>query len=233
MAEEEVKTIYEQINERCDCMRSVKTTDVDELINLISVYTCWAQHPCETLLSSERREVVELPDCTDKCQVFRFEPFYYPFDKTSFSFTLVAQKGIEETSTEITDYSYSEIDGDFKMVLPIPDCKCGCDKCDCPAKYKLLVTYVAGYTELPDCLMPLICEALQYVADKNECSCDKCETCDKKYEDDQIPILVENADTLTLQLKNYFIRVLSKQYMRQLSLISLCSKPNELWGFRV
>ena len=233
MANEEPTTIYEQLEQKCNCMKSVKTTDVDELINLISVYTCWAQAPCETFLSGERKEVIELPDCMDECEVFRFEPFYSPFDRESFEFTLVAQKGIEETSTPITDYAYSELDGDFKMVLPIPDCKCGCKPCDCPTKYKLLVTYVAGFDKLPDCLIPLMCEALQYVADKNDCRCDKCDSCDKKYEDDQIPIIVDNADTITLQLKNYFIRALSKQYMRQLSLISLCTRPEELWGFRV
>ena len=46
-----------------------------ELITLISTYTCWAQSPCETFLLSERREVVDIPDCIKDCDVFEFEPF--------------------------------------------------------------------------------------------------------------------------------------------------------------
>ena len=78
-----------------------------------------------------------------------------------------------------------------------------------------------------------MCEALQYIKEKNNCSCDKCPSCENKYEDDQTAILVDNAEKLTDQLKNYFVRVLTEQYKRELSLISLCEKPNELWGFRV
>lgn len=227
-------TIYEQLSAGCNCM-TVKEADVDELIQLISSLTCWQNKPCETFLSGERREVMELPDCMDRCEVFEFTPFYHPFDVDSFEFTLIAQTGIEEEATEITDYSYSEIDGNFKMILPIPDCKCRCrqKRCDCVPKYKLLVEYVAGYEELPDCVIPVMCEALQYVEDKNKCDCSKCETCDKQYEDDKIPILVDDADTITLQLKNYFVRSLARQYRKQLSLISLCEGSHELWGFRV
>lgn len=224
-------TIYEQLSKECNCRESAKESDIDELIRLISMATCWMQKPCDTFLSSERQEVIELPSCMDECEVFSFKPFYHPFDKESFAFTLIAQKGIDETSTTIDEYSYSEIDGDFKMILPIPSCKCK-NPCDCPTKYKLLVTYVAGYEELPECLIPIFCEALQYIEEKNKCDCAKCTTCDNKYEDDKIPILIDDADSITLQLKNYFIRTLSRQYKRQLSLISLC-EVGELWGFRV
>lgn len=227
-------TIYEQLSEQCDCIKPFREKDVDELIHLISAYTCWTNTLCETFLSGERREVLDLPDCLDECEVFTFRPFYHPFDEGSFEFTLVEQTGIEETTTSITDFSYSEIDEDFKMLLPIPDCKCGCrPKCECPSKYKLLVTYVAGYEELPECLLPIFCEALQYILEKNECSCDKCSSCDNKYEEDKTEILIADAATLTDQLKNYFVRVLTSQYKKQLSLISLCERPNELWGFRV
>lgn len=227
-------TIYEQLSEYCNCIKSFKESDVDELINLVSAYTCWTNTLCETFLSGERREVLDLPDCLDECEVFTFKPFYYPFDADSFSFTLVAQTGIEETTTDISDFSYSEIDEDFKMLLPIPDCKCGCrPKCECPTKYKLLVTYVAGYEELPDCLIPLFCEALQYIQDKNNCDCSKCTECDNKYDDDKVEVAVPDAGNITERLKYYFVRTLARQYLKQLSLISLCERPNELWGFRV
>lgn len=227
-------SIYEQLSEQCNCIKTFTESDIDELIGLISAYTCWTQSPCETFLSSERKEVLSLPECMDECEVFTFRPFYHPFDVDSFAFTLVAQTGIEETTTSITDFSYSEIDDDFKMVLPIPDCKCGCrPKCGCPTKYKLLVTYVAGYEELPECIIPIMCEALQYIIDKNKCDCDKCPECEKKYDEDRTEVIVEEAANITDRLKYYFAKVLTEQYKRQLSLISLCEKPNELWGFRV
>lgn len=232
MLNEEPTTIYEQLHQECDCVK-VNEADVDELIQLISSLTCWQNQPCETFLLSERREVMELPKCMDECEIFTFEPFYHPYDADSFTFTLVTQRGIEETSEDIAEYAYSETDDNFKMVLPLPDCKCGCKPCECEPTYKLVVTYVAGYEMLPDCLIPLMCEALQYIKEKNNCDCDKCETCDKKYEEDQIPIIVDDADTLTLQIKNYLIRTLSRQYRKQLSLISLCKPQQELWGFRV
>lgn len=226
-------TIYNQLSDKCNCI-TVNEADVDELIHLMSVYTCWSEKPCDTFLVGDRREVLELPDCLDECQVFTFEPFYHPFDVESFRFTLIAQTGIEETSTAITDFSYSEIDDNFKMLLPLPDCKCGCQpKCGCPTKYKLLVEYIAGYEELPECLIPIFCEALQFIKEKNNCDCDKCQKCDAKYEDDRTEILIDNSATLTDQLKNYFVRTLAMQYRRQLSLISLCKRPDELWGFRV
>lgn len=229
----EPTTIYEQLSQECNCMTTVNANDVDELIQLISSLTCWQNKPCETFLVGERKEIMDVPNCVEKCEVFEFTPFYHPFDKDSFEFTLVTQQGIEETTETITEFAYSEIDGNFKMVLPLPDCKCGCNPCECVPKYKLMVTYVAGFELLPDCLIPIMCEALQYIAEKNKCDCAQCQTCDNKYEDDKIPILVDDADSLTLQLKNYFIRTLARQYRKQLSLISLCEMPNELWGFRV
>lgn len=225
-------SIYEQLTEYCDCLHSVDTADVDELIELISVYTCWAQNPCETFLLGEREEVVELPGCVNECDVFTFEPFYAPFDSESFRFTLVEQKGIDETRSAITKVKFSETDQNFKMELPIPVCKCK-PECGCPTKYKLVIDYMAGFELLPDCLLPIFCEALQYIKERRSCDCDSCTSCDKKYGEDQTEILVDDAAKLTDELRTYLIRVLSKQYKRQLSLISLCEKPNELWGFRV
>ena len=229
--------IYKQLTEYCDCLHDVSNADVDELIELISVYTCWAQNPCETFLFGCREEVIDLPDCVDDCDVFVFEPFYTPFDPDSVlqGLTLVAQKGIGEETTQITTANYSLTDQNFKIKLPIPSCKCGCKpcECECPTHYKLLVRYNAGFTELPDCLLPIFCEALQYIKERRNCDCDKCSECDKKYGEDQTEVLVDDAAKLTDELKAYLVRVLSKQYKRQLSLISLCETPNELWGFRV
>lgn len=233
MEDEQITTIYEQLSSYCDCLHNVSQTDVDELIQLISVYTCWAQNPCETFMFGDRQEVVELPDCVCDCDVFEFEPFYVPFDSETFTFTLIKQQGIEEESTPITQANYSEVDQNFKMILPLQSCRCLPVKCECPTTYKLLVTYKAGFELLPDCLLPIFCEALQYIKDRRNCDCSQCSSCDNKYESDVTEVLVDDAANLTDELRAYLIRLLSKQYKRQLSLISLCERPNELWGFRV
>lgn len=220
-------TPFEQLTEYCDC-QDVDEKDVNELIDLISTYTCWAQKPCETFLQSERREVVDIPDCLcDDCDVFEFEPFFAPFDKDSFEFTLVEQNGITETTASLSAYSYSEVDGKFRLELPLPNCKCK-PRCGCESTYKLLVTYVAGYEEIPECLLPLMCEALYWINEKNKCDCEECDACDPTKNTDQGVI---NYASLGGRLQEQFLNILTKQYFNQLSLISLCNGyKGELWG---
>lgn len=218
------QTVLEQITEYCNCTDATER-DVTELINLISMYTCWTQKPCETFLLGERREVVDLPNCTNECDIFTFEPFYVPFDESSFTFTLVEQNELTENVTDITDYVYSTVDENFRLKLPLPDCTCS-PKCGCESKYKLLVTYVAGYELIPDCLLPVFCEALQYIADKNDCECDECDGCD----DARTNETYIDETTLVGHLQVYFLQTLTAQYKRQLSLISLCQRRNVLWG---
>lgn len=226
--------IYDQLRNYCNCIKEEITDgDIDELISLISMATCWQQKPCETFLTSVRKQVIGLPDCLDGCDTFEFEPFYAPYDVASFVFTLVSQTGTEETLTPITNAVYSTVDEVFRIDLPIPDCKCR-PECGCPTHHKLLVEYVAGYERIPDCLLPLFCEALQYIKEMKKCNCEKCQECENKYDADKVEVLVYDAAKLTDQLKVYFIKTLTEQFKRQLSLISLCDKGlHEIWGFRV
>ena len=220
-------TIYEQLSEYCDCI-NVSDRDVDELISLISSYTCWMQKPCETFLQSERKEVKDLPDCVCECDLYEFEPFYTPFDKDSFEFTLIEQNGVQETSTPITEYVYSEADEKFRLELPLPNCDCN-PECGCKSKYKLLVTYVAGYELIPECLLPLMCEALQWIIEKNKCDCSECQPCDPNNRDNVNGQI--NYASLTGRLQEHFLTVLTVQYFRSLSLISLCTRcRGHLWG---
>lgn len=219
--------VFEQLKDKCNCI-DVDEASVNELINLISVYTCWANEPCETFLMSTRREVIDLPNCQSGCDVFSFVPFYHPFVTESFVFKLVEQNGITETVTEITDYAYSEVDQAFRLELALPDCKCS-PQCGCASTFKLLVTYDAGYEEIPDCLIPVFCEALQWILQKNECNCENCEPCDS---DDDVTII--DTGTLTGQLQAFWLETLTNQYRRQLGLISLCSRNvSRIWGFVV
>lgn len=214
--------MVEQLKEYCNCI-DVNESDVDELINLISSYTCWAQNPCETFVLSERREVVDLPNCAKDCDVLVFAPFYHPFEPDSFTFTLIEQDGINETATPVTDFVYSIVDENFRIALPLPDCKCD-PKCGCEKTFKLLVTYAAGYEKLPECLLPLFCEALQWIRIKNECDCNECEPCDQNARDTG----KIDYTTLTGRLQDFFLDTLTKQYIRQLGLISLCDERTHM-----
>ena len=227
MDEEKVLTPFEQLTEYCNC-QDVEEKDVNELINLISTYTCWAQSPCETFLKGERKEVRNLPSCIkDDCFVYEFEPFFAPFDPDSFEFILIEQNGITETSVSLSSFTYSEVDGNFKLELPLPSCKCQ-PKCGCESKYKLLVKYIAGYEGIPECLLPLMCEALYWIAEKNKCDCEDCDACDPTKNTDEGVI---NYASLGGRLQEHFLNVLTRQYFNQLSLISLCQRyKGELWG---
>ena len=229
-------TVYEQLTQYCDCLvnedgdgeltPSFDTSTVDELIHLISTYTCWAQSPCETFLQGERKEVVDVPNCIGDCDVFEFTPFYAPYDKDSFTFTLVEQNGIHEDLTEVTEYAYSEADEKFRMELPLPSCDCKKPQCGCESKYKLMVTYVAGYEEIPECLLPLMCEALQWIIEKNKCDCEACQDCENKYANNN----EIDYTKLTGRIQEHFLTILTVQYFRQLALISLCRRQHDLWA---
>lgn len=229
-------TIYEQLAEYCDCLKKESDStqellfseqDVQELIYLISSYTCWMQKPCETFLSAQRKEIIDVKDCvSNDCDVIEFEPFFAPFDSESFVFTLIERNGINESLIPVESYSYSEAEEKFLLELPLPNCKCR-PVCGCQSTYKLMVTYTAGYEEIPECLLPIFCEALQWIIEKNQCDCEKCETCENSYSSEEKQI---DFTTATGRLKEHFLDVIVYQYFRQLGLISLCTRRNSLWS---
>lgn len=219
-------TIYEQLAAYCECEKVVES-DVDHLIDLISMATCWTQRPCENFLMAERKEVIDLPDCLDECNIVSFMPFFTPFEESSFEFTLVKREGIEETYTSIHTYAWSEADETFRLQLPIPTCECQPCTCGCKPEYKLMVTYDAGYEELPECLLPVFCEALKYVHELRTCDCEVCSPCSSEVIDTQ-----DYASSYSIRdrLKDFFVVTLTRQYVRQLSLIALCDRSKEIWA---
>lgn len=218
-----VADIVEQLTEYCDCVGSVEEKDVQEIIDLVSMLTCWTDEPCDTFLLGGRTEVVELPSCLD-CS-FRFEPFYHPFDLDSFKFTVVELDGTTVTETEVTDYVY--LNGEFILNLPLPDCKCIPKHCGCEPEYTLRVEYEAGYEGLPDCLLPVFCNLLDVIQAKNTCDCEKDCACNTEGS-----IQYATGDVVTAALETDLGKMLVEQYKRQLALISLCDKW-DLWGFVV
>ena len=217
--------IVDQLKSFCNCVDVIED-EVAELVNVISLATCWQQKPCETFLKSERTEVIELPSCLD-CPI-EFIPFYHPYDADSFTFSLVTVQGIEETITPITNFAYSEVSNVFRVDVGLTDCECRC-ACECEPEYKLLVKYTAGYEEIPDCLLPVFCNVLEVIHAKNDCSCNDCGCDNDKYVEDNIEYA--KGDIVTVALETDIGKILVSQYMKQLRMISLCKAVPDLWGF--
>lgn len=222
------ETILEQLQANCGCVE-FDENDVNELITLVSMITGWMSKPCEDFLVGDRREVIELPSCLD-CPM-EFKPFYHPYDPESFSFTLVKIDGITETSTPVTDYSYSTIDELFRIDPGLPSCKCADVNCGCEPTYKLLVTYTAGYELLPECLLPVFCNLLDIIHARRSCDC-SCDACDATYANaDQQPVVkYKSGDVVTVFLENDLGKILVEQYKNQLAMLNLYKMPSIFWG---
>lgn len=217
--------IIDQLQGYCDCAKPFDEKTVNEIVHVISMATGWARMECETFLMSERREVIDLPSCTD-CPI-KFEPYYKPFDPDSFNFQLLKVEGIDETKTEITEFRYHESDGLFYLNPQLPSCKCQKCTCGCPPTYKLKVEYTAGYNELPECLLPVFCNVLNVIQAKNDCDCNDC-GCDTKEE-----VKYASGDVVSVSLETRIGQILVEQYMNQLGFLSLVKPRNPLWGFVV
>ena len=212
----------------CGCVEA-DNRDIDEMVNVISLATGWMLNPCETFLTSARREIVDLPSCTD-CPV-TFDPYYHPFDPTSFKFYLVTTVGLSETITEIEEFQFHVSDGLFHVDPGIP-CKCKCepDCGECPTTYKLLATYTAGYDEIPDCLIPVFCNVLEVIHAKNKCDCNDC-ACESN--DSENNVQYATGDIVTVALETDIGKILVEQYKRQLGMMSIVRTPSQLWGMVV
>lgn len=212
-------SIVEQLTSYCDCV-NISEEDLAEMVNIVSAITCWRKNDCETFLTAPRKELFELKGCHE-CGI-TFEPFYHPYDKDSFKFYLVSVTGTTEEVTEITDYSYSEIEELFRINLGI---ECDCNQCGCETTHKLYVTYNAGYEELPDCILPVFCNLLEIIKAKNTCDC----TCSCEGEEEQT-IKYYSGDVVSVALETDLGKMLVEGYKDELAKISLCNGLNPLWG---
>ena len=239
-------TVYEQLSAYCGCS-TINESDVDELIYVLSQMTCWNSGSdgsfCNTFLNGARREVIDLFDCTPKCGIIYFYPFYYPFDRNSFSFRVAHISGIEETVEDVTQVNWLESKGAFGIDLSdiIPSCRCANRCAPCREEYKLIVEYDAGYEMIPECILPVMCNLMDVIEAKNNCDCDnECQSCTSQnttvnpltgqLQTSVQTIKYASGDLTTVQLETEIARMLVESYKTQLGLISLCSSRKELWG---
>ena len=230
--------MYDQLKEFCDCVDKFTDKDVMDMVNVVSLATGWTKNPCETFEKAMRKEVIDLPSCMD-CP-YTFEPYYFPYDADTFSFSLLKIKGIDEELIPINAFSYSQAEGVFRVDTGLPRCDCACDECDCPTEYKLVVQYMAGYEEIPDCLLPVFCNLLEVIAAKNACDCAADCGCDNKtveYDQYGRPIMqnskYKSCDVVSVVLETDLGKMLVEQYKNQLGMISLVKMHHNLWGFVV
>lgn len=219
-------TIEEQILEYCSCIKEddAFSSNVEEIINVVSLATGWMRSPCETLMLGTRKEVISI-ECND-CPI-EFTPYYHPFDPESFAFSLVATKGMEETVTPLEHY-YSAVNGLFRVDLGL-NCACMGKECGCQTTYQLMVTYDAGYETLPDCLLPVFCNLYELVRAKNNCDCG----CGCGGDNDEQEVTYASGDIVTVALETDLGKILVEQYKNQLAMLSLINGEQRLWGFVV
>lgn len=235
------EVIIEQIKENCDCLseKDIESGLVDksisQLIQLISTLTCWTNRDstCATFLSSDRQELFDI-NAIQQCGhcdhgLMDVELFYLPIVPESIKVKVLTRTGIkfEEHILDESLYSFNP----YESVLYI-DLKdfIFCNPCNCDVVEKVIVDYVAGYEELPECLLPIFCDLLSYLIEMNRCECAK--SCD--------PCTLEPIEEVTLtgyesdeQKTTYdFIRnTITNAYARQLELMSLCGRRRKrFWG---
>ena len=232
-----IEAIIEQLEDFCDCLpdeltegegaKELIARNVEEMIQLVSIKTCWTNEPCETFLNSERKEVIDIGainPCDCNGGIMDFVPFYTPFQADTFKVHVVTMSGVHEEIEELDADSYNFVPS-FN-VLKIDVAKyISQDLCGCylPQR-KLVITYDAGYELIPECLLGLFCDLLHVITVKNKCDCIACQQCDKG--DD---VTLDFNGDVNPKLNDYLNALVisgSKQLLGQISLCG-CDKP---WG---
>lgn len=218
--------VLNQLISNCDCIKETDTysRDVNQLINLISTMTCWKRSGCETFLKEERQEIFE-PDINMRCGcdygLTSLELYYDLIDKDTFKIQFQVRDGIKFEIFDVGEdlFSYDEIENKLWIDMSSFIATCGC--CN-PEITKLIVTYEAGYEQLPDCLLPVFCDYLDYVIEMNKCECG-CDDCDEEIYNSESS--EEQTSTFNV-IQEHIIAV----YRRQLEQMSLCKGAWTYWG---
>lgn len=241
--------IIEQLDNYCDCLpRGAYDDDkevtelfeksVMQIINIISLLTCWTQNPCETFLNGERSETIDVEPFNKCCcngGIVEFKPHYRPLVADSIKVTLIVYDGIHEDEIPIDNSAFSwnkraeVVKVDLRNYINFSDC-------GCPKKYQLVFEYDAGYELIPECLLPVFCNLLAVVIKMNECCCDcACNENDTLDEESDIAIPgveIEYSEGVTERLDKWLMKLVLDGFQQQIALISICevSVARDIWG---
>lgn len=237
--------VIEQLLDFCECIKDFGREEeehqirlrrnVEELIRLISILTCWTQVPCETFLNSRRTEYMDVRDikrCSCEGGIIEFSPFYYPFNPLSVKIWLIKIDGVNEELIEVSEEDFNYIDSLGKIRIDLVD-YVRYDKCSCKSTYKLKIEYDAGFDEIPDCLLKLFCDLLHIIYAKNDCTCDHCQACNPGSTDTLLEFDPKDDESISPRIEYYLNTTLYNAYINQLALISICGRSQvdqRIWG---
>lgn len=238
--------IIEQLRDYCECIGDLDTDNIakrqqvernlTELIRLVSILTCWAsgkiqkfsggcccENYCDSFLMQPREEVFEpeiVRSCTCGNGIVKVSPYYRMIRPETITVSIHYRNGIELEEVPVGEYSFDP----YEETLWIDLSEYLTDSCDCREIVRVVVNYEAGFERLPECLLPVFCEMLQYMNDMNRCNCESCSSCEMR-EDSEEPDEKNQKDVWFWVRKNLY-----EAWSRQLEMISLCQARSRLWG---
>lgn len=248
-----IADVVEQLKDHCLCLADQEEKDVtavaNEMINLISLSSCWTQESCETLLKSMRTENIHI-DCIDSAcgndAYFRFRPFYqFGIENDTISIVVARQNGLSTTYEELEpeEYALTHVKGYYEIIIDLKRfarrCHCTCDN----EELYLEISYEAGYDQLPDCLFPEVCEIITIItASKLGCgSLEEC--CAMKEPDVTYKLKSKKVGELswswgqdTNSIEYLYQQLVNANKFKALSMISLCGSSeldyqDRLWVY--
>ena len=239
----ELIKITEKLQERCNCFDcedgAVMQGYMEKFLNVLARLFCWVDGECDTLLKSQRQEIipitsVEICGCDALVEV---KPFYYKgFDPATLKVLVQKRQGMNRETYELEKdkYNWSFVDGTLLINVTeelSPCCRC-VDTCSCGVEYKLILTYEAGYTSetLPDCVYDSLCHFLNiFVAYQNQCgSLEQCANMDKLavgsvLKQKSVDYIVREWTVDETSIDRLYVSLINKWSLMTLSSLSLCN----------
>lgn len=170
-----IELVQQQLIDKCPCYKDCEVDDVkgmaDQLVDNISLSTCWTTKSCETLLYSDREERIEFPCLTCDCcgNIERFRPYFQEgISKDTTEVTIITQSGLdtEEVKVDVNDFGVTKVKGYYEFLVNLENYGNYCNCSNCDVMY-IVFKYKAGYEKLPDCLFPEVCDLIKVMEASN------------------------------------------------------------------